>query len=477
MAIFFHRVASMGMKIALAIGLAACGQHRRLDRATMKVQGTPRQAKAADASPQDPAPVPANIPPVSAPTPAIEPAPATTMAVPAATPPSQVAVPAVPAVPAVVVNKSFAVTTGLTVASNRVSIIFGTNPLFERIEVRRSPGASAPDCASGTIVRELNKPFAVGITFSDQTDGASVSYSYRSCYYNLLGQAEASVEQPSAATKPHILFVSTPNLSGDLGGVAGGAATCRASALASTLAWVNNEASWQAVLSDNALHARERVQILGRIVSSNSSTEQAQLVFAENQANFWASGLAANPATSILDYTGHASQSLVWSGSDGFGGSTSNTCSNWSSGSAMFNGDTGDATTLTGQAWIDGGTPTACSAQRAIYCMSQTPSMLQAQTSANSPHSVDLTITPSDQWTADGFIEIRRRAYPGLPSADCSSAIESPILSIHPLSAAVTTFKDDLASANTPYNYRACLFDKNGNIVYSSLLQHVISSP
>jgi len=475
MAIFCRLVARMGMTIALTAGFTACGRHGRIDRATMKVQVTPRQVKEADAKPKDQLPVPASTPPSSVPTPAIDPTIKTIPTEPAAAPPAQAAAP--PAAPAALIAKSFAVTTGLTVASNKVRIIYGTNPPFERIEVRRSPGASTPDCVSGTVVRELNKPFFGGITFSDQTDGAFATYSYRACYYDVLGQVEASVEQPSAVTKPHILFVSTPNLGGNFGGVSGGAATCLDSAVTSNLAWVSNEGSWQAVLSDSALHARERVQVLGRIVSSNSGLGQSQFVFAEDQTSFWASGLASNPPSSILDHTGHALQSFVWTGSDGAGNSTGNTCNDWSSGSALVTGDSGDATTLSGQGWINGGTPAACSAQKSVYCMSQTPSMLQAQPSPTTPHSIDLTITPSDQWTADGFIEIRRRAYPGVPSADCSSAIETPILSIHPLSAAITTFNDDLASGNTAYNYRACLFDKNGNIVYSSLLQHVISSP
>ena len=462
--------------LLLTSGVLACGGGiTHIDRATLKVHVKSGPAKTADVKSQSPAPTPAAPPPPPPGTPAPAPSPAPPPVDPVG--PTSPAPPPAPT-PPTIVAKSLSLTTGASVASNTVTIDFGTTPTFVRIEVRRSPGSPSPDCTGGTIIRELMTPFiGDSITFTDQTDRASASFSYRACYFSADGQVEASIEQPMATTKPHILFVSTPNLSGDLGGADGAAITCRNSAVASNLLNLSNERAWQAVLSDSSLHARERAQILGQVVSTMSSTTQTATKFADTGSDLWTSGLMASPPGSILDSTGHASQSLAWTGSDGMGNSTGNTCSNWTSATALATGDTGDATTLTGQAWINGGAPSTCSQMRSIYCISEMPGMMQAQTSPSTSHSVDLTITPSDQWTTDGFIEIRRRAYPGVPSADCSSAIETPILSIHPLSSAVTTFNDNQAVASTAYNYRACLLDKNGQLVYSTLLQHIVSSP
>jgi len=459
----------------LTTGLLACGGGMpRIDRATLKVHAKSGPAKTADVTSQNPAPIPGAPPPppLEAPAPSPTSPPVDTVVQP--TPPTPPPAPTPPPI----IAKSLSLTTGASVASNTVRIDFGTTPTFVRIDVRRSPGSSAPDCTGGTIIRELMTPFiGDSITFADQTDLAAASFSYRACYYSADGQVEASIEKPIATTKPHLLFVSTPNLSGDLSGADGAATTCRNSAVASNMLNLSNERAWQAVLSDSSLHARERAQILGQVVSTMSSTTQTATKFADTGLDLWASGLMASPAGSILDSTGHASQSLAWTGSDGMGNSTGNTCSDWTSATALASGDTGDATTLTGQAWISGGAPSTCSQMRSVYCISELPGMMQAQSSPSTPHSVDLTITPSEQWTTDGFIEIRRRPYPGVPSADCSSAIETPILSIHPLSSAVTTFNDNLAVASTAYNYRACLLDKNGQLVYSTLLQHIVSSP
>ena len=464
--------------LLLTTGLLACGGGvTRSDRATLKVHVNSGPAKTADVTSQDPAPTPATPPPPATPAPAPSPASPPIDTVVSPPPPAPPAPPATPPPPAIIA-KSLSLTTGASVASNTVTIDFGTTPTFVRIDVRRSLGSLSPDCTGGTIIRELMTPFiGDSITFTDQTDLAYASFSYRACYYGADGQVEASIEQPMATTKPHILFVSTPNLSGDLGGAGGGAVTCRNSAVASNLLNLSDERAWQAVLSDSSLHARERAQILGQVVSTVSSTTQTATKFADTGLDLWTSGLMASPAGSILDSTGHASQSLVWTGSDGMGNSTGNTCSNWTSATALANGDTGDATTLAGQAWINGGAPSTCSQMRSVYCISELPGMMQAQTSPSTQHSIDLTITPSDQWTTDGFIEIRRRAYPGVPSADCSAATETPILSIHPLSSAVTTFNDNQTVTSTAYNYRACLLDKNGQLVYSTLLQHIVSSP
>ena len=192
----------------------------------------------------------------------------------------------------------------------------------------------------------------------------------------------------------------------------------------------------------------------------------------------WSTGLSQTSGA-VLDATGNATQSPVWTGSDDTGAYVADrSCNDWSSASGSILGLTGDASTLNGQGWLNGGGIETCDQPRAIYCNAQPKPMLQAVTSTTLANSIELTITPPPQWSADGYILVRRRAAAaGLPSTTCDSPLDTPIYSAHLVSADNIELTDNMAAPNTAYHYSACLLDQEGNLIFSTPTLYILSSP
>ena len=369
--------------------------------------------------------------------------------------------------------------TGFIVASNQVSLAFGTRTDWTRVQVRRLLGVTPPECSSGTIVKDMNGPFNTPIAFTDETGIAAQSYTYRACFYDEKAQVTASEDKPTAITKPQIMFITSPTVKGDMGGSAASAdKLCAPYASGSPRALLRREESWQAVLSDSHLNANVRIRVLGPIVGSDYSSVNSYHTLFPSLEDMWNTGLSPISGA-VLDATGNATQSPVWTGSDQTGSYIADrTCADWSSNSSSIFGLTGDASTLSGQGWLNGGGIETCDQQRAIYCIAQPKPMLKAVTSGTTANSIDLTITPPTQWSTDGYILVRRRAAAaGLPSATCDSPLDTPIYSAHPLSADIIEFTDTMAAPNTAYHYSACLLDQEGNLIFSTPALYIVSSP
>ena len=369
--------------------------------------------------------------------------------------------------------------TGFIVASNQVSVAFGTRTDWTRVQVRRLLGEAPPDCSSGTIVKDVSRPFDTQIAFTDETGIAGQSYTYRACFYSETAPVMASEDKPTAMTKPQIMFITSPTVKGDMGGSAAAAdRLCAPYASGSPRAMLRREESWQAVVSDSHLNASVRIRVLGPIVGSDYSSVNPYHTLFPSLTDMWSTGLSPTSGA-VLDTTGNATQSPVWTGTDQTGAYVADrACGDWSSASGSIFGLTGDASTLSGQGWLNGGGIESCDQQRAIYCVAQPKPMLEAVTSGTTANSIDLKITPPAQWSADGYILVRRRAAAaGLPSATCDSPLDTPIYSAHPLSAENIEFTDNMAAPNTAYHYSACLLDQEGNLIFSTSTLNVLSSP
>jgi hypothetical protein len=448
--------------------LAACGLGNPFGRAGMDVRtvgGTPTQA-AADARPMsEPQPAAGPTTPASG-SPAVVPISPTPTPEPEQTEPK-------------VAGPKLMALTGFIVASNQVSLTFGARTDWTRVQVRRLLGETPPECSSGTIVKDVIGPFNTPIAFTDETGIAAQSYTYRACFYDEKAQVTASEDKPTAITKPQIMFITSPTVMGDMGGSAAAAdKLCAPYALRSPRAMLRREESWQAVLSDSHLNASVRIRVLGPIVGSDYSSVNSYHTLFPSLTEMWSTGLSPTSGA-VLDTTGNATQSPVWTGSDQTGAYIADrACTDWSSSSSSLFGHTGDASTLSGQGWLNGGGIETCDQQRAIYCIAQPKPMLEAVTSITEANSIDLTIAPPAQWSADGYILVRRRAAAaGLPSATCDSPLDTPIYSAHPLSVDKIEFTDTMAAPNTAYNYSACLLDQDGNLIFSTPALYIVSSP
>ena len=364
--------------------IAACGPGNHFSRAAMDVRivgGAPPQATA-DARPKS-GPLPTELPSMPA------------GDNPNAPPNSPISTPLPGQVEPTVTGPKLLALTGFIVASNEVTLAFGTRTDWTRVQLRRLIGETPPECNSGTIVKDINGPFNGPITFTDETGIAAQRYTYRACLFDSAAKVTASEDTPAATTKPQIMFTTSPTLKGDLGGSAEAAdRLCAPFAAGSPRAMVRREESWQAVLSDSHLNAKVRIRVLGPVVGSDYSSINSYHTLFPHLTEMWSTGLSQTSGA-VLDATGNATQSPVWTGSDDTGAYVADrSCNDWSSASGSILGLTGDASTLNGQGWLNGGGIETCDQPRAIYCIAQPKPMLQAVTSTTLANSIELTITP-----------------------------------------------------------------------------------
>jgi hypothetical protein len=438
----------------------SCGAWQKLSRASLDVQSQGGKAplKTADAVP---------LPPLDPSASTDAPSGAPTTDTPPSAPPEPVPVP-----------PTLVTATGPVVGSTQVTLELGTKRDWVKIQIRRESGSTAPDCVGGVVVGEYSDQSVNPVTFTDQTGSAGQIFSYTACLQDKDdGVLEVSTTA-SASSKPQIMFTTAPTVRGNLGGSAKAAdELCRQFALRSPRIHLRREEHWRAVLSDDHVAAKSRVQILGQIAASDYSlTNSFHTLFMDGDI-LWNSGLSESSGP-ILDATGNPTQSPVWTGSNGDGTIQPGlTCQNWSSSLADEFGQTGDASILTGMGWVSGGGPGGCDLQRSLYCIAEPRPLVEARPASGPAGGIELTITPPVGSFGSAYIAIRRRAAAaGLPSLSCDSPFDTPISTVSQLNSPQITIHDDLTAANVAYHYSACLIDEWGRLIYSTRDVYTVAS-
>ena len=438
----------------------SCGTWQRLSHASLEVEtrGGKSPIKTADAVPLPPGD-PSDQSPMIRPAPQPEPAP--------------------PPVESELLPPILTAATGPIVGSTQVTLELGTKRDWVKIQIMRGAGLSSPSCTEGVIVGEFDDPTISPLTLTDQTGAAGQDFSYTACLNDKDGKTINVQVEKSAASKPQIMFTSTPTVSGNMNGkVEVADDLCQQFASRSPRVHLRREEKWRAVISDNFKAARTRVRILGQVAASDFSLTNAYHTLFVDADNFWNSGLNANSG-SVLDVTGNATQSPVWTGSNSDGSLQPGlTCQNWSSSVSTDFGQTGDSSTLLGSGWVNGGGPGGCDLQRSLYCIAEPRPLVEAKPAIGASGGIELTVTPPAGTYSGAYITIRRRAAAaGLPSLGCDSPFDTPISTITPSDSAPVVIQDELTAANIAYHYAACLIDERGHLIYSTRAIHTVASP
>jgi len=168
--------------------------------------------------------------------------------------------------------------------------------------------------------------------------------------------AETYVNMKTANGK--IVFVSSVNYTGNLGGLSGADSKCQA--LASAVPALSGK-TFKAWLSNSTLSARDRL---------THSTVPYILLNTTVVANNWADlvdGTLQNPI--ILSEKNSQVLSGVWTGTDEYGDKRTDTCSDWTSDLHVINGRTG-VSIYFGKGWTNM-VYWACSFNFNLYCFEQ----------------------------------------------------------------------------------------------------------
>jgi len=337
---------------------------------------------------------------------------------------------------------------------------------YQKIELRRAVGATPPasDCLSGQLAATLTEFPTNPLTVTDDTETAGTTYSYRACIYDYADNLVSSQTAVSIQAKPHVLFLSSASYAGNLGGLGGGDADC--ATLANAVPALAGESNWRAILSTTTLDAQQRLGFYGTIEDTQNA------VVATNGTDFWDGFLSTAPSR---DETGtDQGATSVWTGSTSDGIRVANEdCTAWT---GVASGQTGDSSSLA-FTWTADATP-LCSSTAHLYCLSQYRvsglTHFSAAPDAVTAGGVDLTLAyPSDTSKYDR-IELRRLAGATAPSADCTDGTVAQTLHA-PFTS--TTVVDATGSPATTFSYRACVFEKAGNLVAAPAPAAVTSHP
>ena len=480
--------------------MASCDrQLSRFDRQKVELGGPVGRRAFADAAAKQAPPLPAvPLPPaepgtmsgsakpaVTAPAPSVTPAnPAilgTAAPATSAIPPPGLAVPstmpvAAASAPVFADLTSLTATTGSAVGTVAVTVGIAVNAAYSRLDIRRAVGTVPPDCpidltpATGAIVRSLQSGFA-SETFIDVVGAASQTVTYRACLTGTAGEALAGQSTPTAVSRGHLLFHTSQSVAANFGGLAAADAICQAASVgAGSLTSVRADTGpWRAVLSTATVRAIDRLQLIGAVYQSDATT-----LIAPTGGELWTNTVTA-PAT--RDETGALPGAATpWTGTLGNGtADSSNDCGGWSTtvGTARL----GNAALGSGNAWLAASLG-SCAASQALYCLSQPTAILTA--SSPGSYTVDLNLTVPAALPSDAVLTVQRRYGATPPDATCSDILAAPLsqtFATLPGTAQNYVDAEGLDASHALVSYRACLFDREGNVITSQAIAGVTVQP
>lgn len=177
------------------------------------------------------------------------------------------------------------------------------------------------------------------------------------------GDCQCYSDSCNGGTCAHRIFVTSERYDGNLGGLSGSNsadAKCRARAKAENLG-----GSWQALLSDSNVDARDRVTVDARVLNLNGDK------IADDANDLWG-GSIDRPVdfdeTRTDISTGQNRDDWVWTGSEDDGRNNGVPhCSDWSSSDGDDDGKAGD-TGNSNSEWLDNGTR-SCDKTYHLYCI------------------------------------------------------------------------------------------------------------
>lgn len=266
---------------------------------------------------------------------------------------------------------AFTGATGSAVASTKLTLTLPADFTdYDSITIRRTTGAAAPvDCSSGDLIKTYAKAdLNASLVYADLAPAAGAAYSYRVCIADAAGNELGQNTATNIATKDHYIFVSSQTTDGTFGG-SGGTATadafCMGLAVASTQSIINEELKWRAIVSTSTTNAASRIQVLGKI----RTTDVPTFTLAANDANeLWSGTLLTYVGN---DETGGAvGAEMVWTGTLSDGTTAPQTCNNWTSNSIGLSAIVGDPGAIN-NTWIGNAATETCNTPLRVYCISQ----------------------------------------------------------------------------------------------------------
>src|SRR5690606_1273312 len=150
---------------------------------------------------------------------------------------------------------------------------------YDSVEIRRAAGTSAPSAAcndGGDHVTSFDAFTDTSYTDSGLTPPAL--YSYRVCIFGIDGSLVSSTVATSVKAKPdkHIVFVTSSQYKGNLGGVDGADAICTSVANGAGLT-----GTYKAILSTMTVDARDRIAVGATVYNTLNQ------IVADDGADFW----------------------------------------------------------------------------------------------------------------------------------------------------------------------------------------------
>jgi hypothetical protein len=344
---------------------------------------------------------------------------------------------------------------------------------YHAVAVKRIIGAAAGnDCSAGTTIKSYSAfTSAATETIQDDTGEPGAFFSYLACITDQAGNTTNSNSVSNVEAKPHILFVSQSTYTGNLGGLNGADTTCSTLATASGIAFLQAEPLFKAVLSDETTAARERIHVRGKVISTWMDLGEETL--AASRSDFWSGALLHEVSR---ENANNGFSGPTWSGSTAAGAiQAAGNCLNWSTANAASNGFFGTANTPA--TWLESASGT-CDVARSIYCISQysVPPLagFSAQTSPEAGGKIALALTlPADTSKYDQVV-VRRAAGATAPPSSCDAG--TIVWTLANLSTLSPSTVDATGSAGTLFSYRACVLDRFGNTLHSTVQQGVTSS-
>ena len=236
---------------------------------------------------------------------------------------------------------------------------------WTKAEVRRMLGSQAPTCSQGTVVKTYTSTFT-SETFTDATGKPGALYQYSVCVYNGSNLAATYMRRGSPirtyrATNSYIMFVTSLNYDGNLGGLSGSPSATDSLCQARGDLLVSGY-TWRAVIGDSGDSAASRISVSS---STDVRNLNGDLVIAGSTGLF-----AGGDLTNAVSYDDSFAQTTarVWTGATSNGSNASDHCSQWGSSSSGTSGRYGSAGSVI-STWLSNSTQT-CDKQARLYCIS-----------------------------------------------------------------------------------------------------------
>ena len=371
----------------------------------------------------------------------------------------------------------FSASTSTSIETGRIDINL-TYPAdtsdYESLVIRRATSATAPTCATGTIVSTITSPFS-NTVITDATSYPGGIHSYRVCIDDKAGNRTTQIAQNIKANKTHKAFQTSVAFNGNLKatynsqvfatGLEGADYRCQ---FLATNAGLTQK--YVAIVSDASINAIRKVAINGRVYLTND------LKIANDRADLW-DGTLTNSISA--DETGAGTVDLnVWTGTNGDGLQNANTCLSWTSALGTDNGRVGDSSRTT-SLWTTSANR-ICILQSTLYCISQIdiPNLnsFSANSGATSGQIATQIILPA---SADikyySSIVLRRLFGATAPDANCNADDGSTVVTTvtGPFTSSQVLSYTDNGIPGFSYSYRACIIDEDGNQVGSKSVSNI----